>query len=59
MLTTSVAVNILGDSIPDSKKSLSPVRNTSTFAAIAARSIGRSFTSRRLFQPLYFLRAVA
>lgn len=30
---------------PDPKKTLSPVRSTSAFASIAARKIGRSFTS--------------
>jgi len=42
----SAGVIILGFSTPDSKKSLSPVSKTSAFASMAARRIGRSFTSR-------------
>lgn len=41
----SAAVIILGLVTPDSKKSLSPVNNTSTLALRAARRIGRSATS--------------
>ena len=39
-------VKICGWSMPDSKKSLSPVRRISAFALIAARKIGLSAASR-------------
>ena len=41
----SAGVIMAGLSIPDSRKSLSPVSKTSAFALIAARSMGLSFTS--------------
>ena len=41
----SDGVNIIGVLIPDSRKSLSPVSSTSTFADMAARKMVRSFKS--------------
>lgn len=41
----SAGVIIAGFFTPDSKKSLSPVSSTSAFASMAARKMGRSFTS--------------
>ena len=45
----SAAVIILGSVTPDSRKSLSPVSNTSALAFNAARNIGLSLTSRISF----------
>ena len=42
----SAGVMIAGCVTPDSRKSLSPVRSTSALAWMAARRMGRSFTSR-------------
>lgn len=42
----SAGVMIAGCVMPDSRKSLSPVRSTSALAWMAARRMGRSFTSR-------------